>query len=169
MSPDSKKIGARIAQAREYAGMNKKELADKVGVSPSTVTRYENGIFDRVKIAVIEAFARATGVNPAWIDGTSDKMVLSDADRFGALAEEFNRRNFCTETMAVSKDEKGLVTVYRECTPENKTKVRQYADSVLDVQKQEQTLLLAAHKRTDAVDIDEKTADEHDMKIMEDF
>lgn len=94
MSIENKEIGRRIEQAREYAGLSKKELSNKAHVSPSTVTRYERGEFGRIKIAIIEAFANATGVNPSWIDGNSDKMVLNDADRFWNWAKEFNARNF---------------------------------------------------------------------------
>lgn len=86
----NKEVGKRITQAREHAEMTRKELADKAHVSPSTITRYENGEFGRVKLALIESFAKATGVNPAWIDGNSDKMFLTDAERFGKTAEIFN-------------------------------------------------------------------------------
>lgn len=94
MENSNKEIGRRITQARERARMSKKDLANKTHVSPSTITRYENGEFGRVKIALIEAFAKATGVNPAWIDGNSDQMILSDSDRFWRWAQDYNERNF---------------------------------------------------------------------------
>ena len=94
MDIKNKDIGRRIEQAREYAGLSRKELSEKAHVSPSTVTRYERGEFGRIKIAIIEAFAKATGVNPAWIDGNSDKMVLNGADRFWNWAKDFNAKNY---------------------------------------------------------------------------
>lgn len=94
MNTGNKEIGRRIQQAREYANLSRKDLSERAHVSPSTVTRYERGEFGRIKLAIIEAFAKATGVNPAWIDGNSDKMVLNDADRFWNWAKAFNARNY---------------------------------------------------------------------------
>ena len=37
-------IGIRIKQARKKRGMSCKELAALVGVTPSAITNYENGI-----------------------------------------------------------------------------------------------------------------------------
>lgn len=37
-------IGSRIKQAREKRGLSRKELATLVGVTPSAITNYENGI-----------------------------------------------------------------------------------------------------------------------------
>lgn len=36
------KIGNKIAQFRKYRGLNQKQLAEKIGVSAVTITRYEN-------------------------------------------------------------------------------------------------------------------------------
>lgn len=74
----NQEIGKRIAIARNKAGLNKKELAKKVNVSPSTITRYENGDFERVKIAILEVIAKTTGVNPMWLSGNSETMETLD-------------------------------------------------------------------------------------------
>ena len=67
-------IGKRIIIARENAGLNKKELAKLINVAPSTISRYEKGDFDRVKIAILKSIADATNVNPLWISGESENM-----------------------------------------------------------------------------------------------
>lgn len=70
----NEEIGKRITIAREKIGLTKKELADRIDVSPSTITRYETGAFDRLKIAIIESIGHATGVNPLWLSGRSEQM-----------------------------------------------------------------------------------------------
>ena len=39
----SKTIGTRIREKREKAGISQKDLAEKVGVTPSAINQYENG------------------------------------------------------------------------------------------------------------------------------
>ena len=74
-SPSSELIGKRIKMARERSGLNRKELSKKINVSPSTISRYERGDFDRVKIAILEAIAKVTDVNPLWISGKSEDIT----------------------------------------------------------------------------------------------
>lgn len=134
MTDSNKKIGRRITEAREYAKMSKKDLAEKAHVSPSTITRYEKGEFGRVKIALIEAFAKSTGVNPSWIDGNSDKMFLTDADRFERTAEIFNTAHANLPTLR----EKELITNYRKLNDTNKGKVDTYISGLLSIQSEEE-------------------------------
>lgn len=69
-------IGSRIAQARKDKGLTAKELADKISVAASTITRYEKGSIAKIKLPVIEAIARALDVNPMWIIGKSDCITV---------------------------------------------------------------------------------------------
>ncbi|MBQ8263568.1 MAG: helix-turn-helix domain-containing protein [Oscillospiraceae bacterium] len=57
-----------------------KDVADKVGVAPSTILRYENGTFDRIKLPVLIKISDALFVNPAWITGKSDDAGTSEYD-----------------------------------------------------------------------------------------
>ena len=70
----NKEIGLRIQTARERAGLNKKELAEKIKVADSTIKRYESGEIKKIKMPIIESIAHATGVNPMWIIGESESM-----------------------------------------------------------------------------------------------
>ena len=70
----NKEIGKRIEIARINAGLNKKELAQKVKVADSTIKRYEDGEISKIKMPIIESIAYATAVNPMWIIGESDNM-----------------------------------------------------------------------------------------------
>ena len=74
----NREIGLRIANARRDAGMTAKELAQRVQVAASTITRYEKGEIDNIKMPVISEIARQLHVNPMWIIGRSSHMRTDD-------------------------------------------------------------------------------------------
>lgn len=58
--------GARIAAARQAAGMNGAQLAEALGVAPSSITRWESGeLAPRVEMR--EPIAEALGVDVDWL------------------------------------------------------------------------------------------------------
>ena len=73
----NREIGLRIANARRDAGMTAKELAQRVQVAASTITRYEKGEIDNIKMPVISEIARQLHVNPMWIIGRSPPAALT--------------------------------------------------------------------------------------------
>lgn len=70
---DAKQMGIRIKQVRLEKGLVQKDIADQVGVAISTIQRYENGAYDRPKLPVVQAIARALDVDPAWLVGKIDE------------------------------------------------------------------------------------------------
>ena len=70
---DAKQMGIRIKQVRLEKGLVQKDIADQVGVAISTIQRYENGAYDRPKLPVVQAIARALDVDPAWLVGKVDE------------------------------------------------------------------------------------------------
>lgn len=102
----NKEIGNRIMQAREERGLNKTELADKIKVALSTITRYEEGEIARIKIPVIESIANALNVNPLWIIGEEEtKEVKTNhidielKDTYFNFAKEMQEKNISDEDM----------------------------------------------------------------------
>lgn len=67
MNDINKEIGKRIRLKRDESGFTLKELGDSVGVDSSTISRYEKGQIDKIKMPVIESIANALRVNPAWL------------------------------------------------------------------------------------------------------
>ena len=65
-------IGNRISSARDQRGMTLDEIAKAVGVSKSTIQRYEKGTIERIKLPVIESIARVLKVDPNWLIGNTD-------------------------------------------------------------------------------------------------
>lgn len=70
-----KEIGGRIKSRRDELDMTLDEVASKVGVSKSTIQRYENGLIGRIKLPVIESIADALWVSPDWLIGVSEEKT----------------------------------------------------------------------------------------------
>jgi transcriptional regulator with XRE-family HTH domain len=58
-----KRSGSRVKSLRESIGMTQKELAEKVGVDRTTITRYEEGQISSAKASTLASLANALGVN----------------------------------------------------------------------------------------------------------
>ena len=69
-------IGNSIKYARDLRDATLDDIAKKVGVTKSTIQRYEAGKITTIKLPVVEAIAIALNVNPAWVVGKSDEMEL---------------------------------------------------------------------------------------------
>ena len=51
----------RLADVREAAGLNQTDVANRLGVSQSRVSRIERGDMDRAEIATVRAYVGALG------------------------------------------------------------------------------------------------------------
>lgn len=126
----NQEIGKRIKEARKSKSMTLEDVAKEIGVARSTVQRYEAGKIDKIKLPVVSAIADAIGVNDAWIIGKSDKIVLTDADKFARTAKAFNESHPHLYTLR----EKGLIDNYRKLNDANKDKVDTYISGLLSIQ-----------------------------------
>lgn len=160
----NKEIGKRIEAARINAGLNKKELAQKIKVADSTIKRYECGEISKIKMPIIESIAFATDVNPMWLIGKSDQMNRIDYELLKAQKE--SRKNFAKE-WNINFYEKKLLESFTKLTDENKKKSISYTENLLSNQVMEEELMVsAAHERTDIEVTDEMR--QHDDDIMDD-
>lgn len=60
-------IGDRIKYARKLTGLSQQELANKIGVSKSAVSQWENGQTTNLKMHNLHALEDITGVRSRWI------------------------------------------------------------------------------------------------------
>ena len=74
MSDKSIEIGKRIKTARESKGFTQSQLGSEIGVSKSTVAKYESGIVERIQLPMIEAISKYLDVDPNWIALKTDKF-----------------------------------------------------------------------------------------------
>jgi len=61
-------LGRSIREAREVAGLDQTQLAEKIGKSQRTVSAYERDEVD-LPVSVLRAIARATNTTPAVLLG----------------------------------------------------------------------------------------------------
>ncbi len=101
-------IGRRIATARKKAGLNKKELAEKIQVHPSTIGHYEDGTISKIKVPMISSIALALHVNPMWILGKSEFINESD------MVNDFSLMS----SPLLSASEKSLIKNFRSLNAE---------------------------------------------------
>lgn len=64
--------GERIRNRRKSIGMSADKLADMIGVSRSTVFRYENGYIEKVPIENLVPIAQALNTSLAYLMGWSE-------------------------------------------------------------------------------------------------
>ncbi len=83
----------RIVLAREYAGLTQKELAIKMGISPSTLNGYEKGNHDPKSPGLI-SIAQICGVTVDYLLGLTERpednfvVTITDTD---PQIDELNR------------------------------------------------------------------------------
>jgi transcriptional regulator with XRE-family HTH domain len=66
-------IGVRIKQRRKQLKINADELAEFVGVSPSTIFRYEKGDIEKMPTTVLEKIAVKLNTTPAYLMGWDEE------------------------------------------------------------------------------------------------
>lgn len=67
---DTAQFPSRLLQAIDDSGMSMRSLAEKTGISASTISRYANGMIDP-KVPTVYTLARALRVSPEWLIGAN--------------------------------------------------------------------------------------------------
>ena len=62
-------IGKHIKEIRKSRNLSVEYVADKLGVSPSTVYRYENSSITKIPISVIDSLCDILGVSTSELMG----------------------------------------------------------------------------------------------------
>ena len=68
-----KLIGSRAKQRRLELNLTQPYVAEKMGVTASTILRYENGSIDNTKKMVLEGLSEALHVSIEWLRGETDE------------------------------------------------------------------------------------------------
>ena len=103
---DIKKV---IKQYRLEAGLTMKELADLVGVSEATVSRWESGNIATMKHSQISKLCKALGINPASLVPGIDTPAYYLDPETAEIAEQLHKR----------KDMRMLFHAAKSSTPED--------------------------------------------------
>ena len=74
-----KKIGEKIAEARRRLGMSQQELADKIGVSRQTISRWEQGVGKSINQEVLEKLSRILQTPiPVLLGNSTEPHITTD-------------------------------------------------------------------------------------------
>lgn len=130
-------IGARIKFARDLRKSTLDDIAKKVGVTKSTIQRYENGKISSIKIPVVESIAAALNVNPAWIVGKSEIMELP-TQKIPKIIQYYNQLNDIGKREAEKRVKE--LTYLPQYTLEIKAAHNDYADEPGELEKMQEDL-----------------------------
>ena len=76
-----KLIGRRAKQRRLELNLTQPYVAEKMGVTASTILRYENGSIDNTKKMVLEGLSEALHVSIEWLRGETDEYETDITDK----------------------------------------------------------------------------------------
>jgi len=82
-------LGERIATLREERALTQAELAEKAGISPSTLSLIESGKVPKPHVGTIRKIARALGIEPRELRRT-EELAAPKAERRSLLEPSFN-------------------------------------------------------------------------------
>lgn len=83
-------IAENLQKARKKCGYSYQQLADKTGLSKSTLQRYESGAIQNLSLGKAEQLAQALNITPAELLGwheLNQYKELGDLDRLRELAQ----------------------------------------------------------------------------------
>ena len=106
-------VGERIKQRRKSMKMSADQLAERVGVSRSTIFRYEKGDIEKVGPDVLKGIAKALNTTPSFLMGWDDIQESKSKDL-------------------------EIISIYNELKTPRQKKVLTYADNQLKEQKLEE-------------------------------
>ena len=76
-----KLIGSRAKQRRLELNLTQPYIAEKMGVTASTIQRYEAGTIDNTKKMVLEGLSEALHVSVEWLRGETDEYETDITDK----------------------------------------------------------------------------------------
>ena len=72
--------GSRIKERRKQLGLSADQLAEKIGVSRSTMFRYENGDIEKVPLDYLGVLSSVLCTTPEYLMGWSDNPLAKDTN-----------------------------------------------------------------------------------------
>ena len=76
-----KLIGSRAKQRRLELDLKQPYIAEKMGVTASTIQRYEAGTIDNTKKLVLDGLSEALHVSVEWLKGETDEYETDITDK----------------------------------------------------------------------------------------
>lgn len=111
----------RLEKALSESGLKPIELAERTGISQSTISQYRSG-YSKPKDKRLVKIAEVLNVDPAWLMGLDVPMIKQDdVKKSQQLDGYYTNEETAKEAqaMAVSKELKMLYDVQRDMDPED--------------------------------------------------
>ena len=81
-------IGQNIKRRRQELGYTLEDVAQKVGLTRQTLSRYETGVIGNIPSDKIEALSVVLDTSPAYIMGWEESVVIDAAQQKPASSSE---------------------------------------------------------------------------------
>lgn len=101
--------GERMKERRKALGISAEYVAEKLGVSPATIYRYEKGDIEKMPGNILEPIARVLCTSPSYLMGWSEEPCAP--------------LPIPSDTLTPAEHE--LIADYRELTPPGQEYIRQ--------------------------------------------
>lgn len=89
-------IMSRMKKRREELDMSYQTLSDKVGISKSTLQRYETGYIKNMPVDKLEDIANALQVSPAYLMGWESNISMNEPS---TIAAHFNGDDYTEDEL----------------------------------------------------------------------
>lgn len=93
-------IGSRLKELRKEKGLTLEQVGNIIGVSKSTILKYEKGETQNMKRANIQKLAEYFGVSPTYLMGMEEMEPPAGTDGSDAKRELFSLIDSLTEEQA---------------------------------------------------------------------
>lgn len=97
-------IGEKIKKYRTEQGLTLEEVANSVGVSRQTMSRYETGVIANIPSDKIEAIARKLGVSPAILMGWTPVWEKDQYEDYYAPTNTDDDRRYLLKSWGIPSD-----------------------------------------------------------------
>lgn len=104
MNLNEQKIIDRIKKRRQELGLSYQDLADKTGLSKSTLQRYETGAISNIPLSKLNVLAKALQTTPTYIMG----MDIDNQPQYDCYT---NLKNLSPENQEKVKEYMNLLSI----------------------------------------------------------
>lgn len=118
------KVGERIRLRRKETGMSADQLADIIGVSRSTIFRYENGAIEKMPTSVLEPIAKALNTTPEYLIGWADIARITQDSNGDTVIDPIYK-----------KDERKLLREFQKLNDLGRTKAIERITEIAEISR----------------------------------
>lgn len=148
-------VGERIKARRKEIGVSADELAEKIGVSRSTIFRYEKGDIEKMPGEIIGKIAVALLTTPGelmgWVEDFDEELLKKQNQQWKEFAKRHNENFF----------QKQLLSSFNKLNDDNKKKAITYTENLLKIEEMENEHLIVKAAHNDFAE------DEKEQKLMQ--